>query len=73
MVALMGPSGAGKTTLLDVLAGKKTEGYITGDLLVNGKPRDESFNRIAGCQSSVTHARALCLICFAGVDRRRAV
>jgi ABC-type multidrug transport system ATPase subunit len=48
MVALMGGSGAGKTTLLDVLAGKKTGGYITNDALVNGKPRDKSFSRIAG-------------------------
>jgi ABC-type multidrug transport system ATPase subunit len=48
MVALMGGSGAGKTTLLDVLAGKKTGGDIINDALVNGKPRDKSFSRIAG-------------------------
>ena len=49
MVALMGASGAGKSTLLDVLAGKKTEGTIKGDILVNGRPRDPlSFSRIAG-------------------------
>jgi ABC-type lipoprotein export system ATPase subunit len=48
MVALMGGSGAGKTTLLDVLAGKKTGGTIANGPLINGKPRDLSFNRIAG-------------------------
>ena len=37
MTALMGASGAGKSTLLDVLAGKKTGGTITGDILVNGQ------------------------------------
>ena len=40
--------GAGKSTLLDVIAGKKTTGWITGDLLINGKPRDEFFPRFAG-------------------------
>jgi len=38
MMALMGSSGAGKTTLLDVLAGRKTEGSIRGEILVNGVP-----------------------------------
>ena len=33
MLALMGPSGAGKTTLLDVLAGRKTQGTITGQVV----------------------------------------
>ncbi|CAL4917606.1 unnamed protein product [Urochloa decumbens] len=32
--ALMGVSGAGKTTLLDVLAGRKTGGYIEGDIRI---------------------------------------
>jgi ABC-type multidrug transport system fused ATPase/permease subunit len=39
MCALMGASGAGKSTLLDVLAGRKTVGTITGDILFNGAPR----------------------------------
>eukprot|EP01097_Dermamoeba_algensis_P005405 TRINITY_DN3435_c0_g1_i1.p1 TRINITY_DN3435_c0_g1~~TRINITY_DN3435_c0_g1_i1.p1 ORF type:complete len:883 (+),score=240.04 TRINITY_DN3435_c0_g1_i1:368-2650(+) len=47
LVALMGASGAGKTTLLDVLADRKTGGRITGELLFNGKPRDDYFKRIA--------------------------
>lgn len=33
-------SGAGKTTLLDVLATRTSIGVITGEMLVNGKPRD---------------------------------
>lgn len=48
MVALMGPSGAGKSTLLDVLANKKTGGTMKGEILVNGKPRDETFSRLTG-------------------------
>lgn len=48
LTALMGVSGAGKTTLLDVLAQRTTMGIITGDMLVNGKPRDPSFQRKTG-------------------------
>ena len=48
LLALMGPSGAGKTTLLDVIAAKKTGGYITGDLHFNGLPRDQFFHRFTG-------------------------
>uniref|UniRef100_A0A7S3YEH2 ABC transporter domain-containing protein n=1 Tax=Lotharella globosa TaxID=91324 RepID=A0A7S3YEH2_9EUKA len=49
MVALMGPSGAGKSTLLDVIAGKKTSGWVSGTRLVNGKGFDASFfPRVAG-------------------------
>jgi len=45
LVALMGASGAGKSTLLDVLAGRKTQGTITGDILYNGKPRSLRVDR----------------------------
>lgn len=46
MTALMGSSGAGKTTLLDVLAGRKTEGTITGDIRLNGYPKmQKTFTR----------------------------
>ena len=38
----------GKSTLLDVLAGKKTSGLIEGEILVNGRPKDATFTRIAG-------------------------
>lgn len=48
LTALMGVSGAGKTTLLDVLAQRTTMGVITGDMLVNGKARDASFQRKTG-------------------------
>ncbi|PFH63104.1 hypothetical protein XA68_18241 [Ophiocordyceps unilateralis] len=48
LTALMGVSGAGKTTLLDVLAHRTTMGVITGDMLVNGKPLDASFQRKTG-------------------------
>ncbi|TKA56336.1 hypothetical protein B0A49_12974, partial [Cryomyces minteri] len=48
LTALMGTSGAGKTTLLDVLAQRTTMGVITGDMLVNGKPLDSSFQRKTG-------------------------
>jgi ATP-binding cassette, subfamily G (WHITE), member 2, PDR len=43
LTALMGVSGAGKTTLLDVLASRVTMGVITGEMLVNGQQRDQSF------------------------------
>ncbi|KAL3698091.1 hypothetical protein R1sor_012167 [Riccia sorocarpa] len=34
LTALVGISGAGKTTLMDVLAGRKTGGYIEGDIRI---------------------------------------
>ncbi|KAH7017092.1 ABC-2 type transporter [Ilyonectria destructans] len=48
LTALMGVSGAGKTTLLDVLATRVTMGVVSGDMLVDGKLRDESFQRKTG-------------------------
>lgn len=48
LTALMGVSGAGKTTLLDVLAQRTSMGVVTGDMLVNGKPLDASFQRSTG-------------------------
>ncbi|KAA8649825.1 uncharacterized protein ATNIH1004_002502 [Aspergillus tanneri] len=48
LTALMGVSGAGKTTLLDVLASRTTVGVISGDMLVDGRQRDESFQRKTG-------------------------
>jgi ABC-type multidrug transport system ATPase subunit len=47
--ALMGSSGAGKTTLMDVICGRKTEGVMEGEILVNGKPKvDSAFRKLAG-------------------------
>ncbi|KAJ5985637.1 hypothetical protein N7499_008075 [Penicillium canescens] len=48
LTALMGVSGAGKTTLLDVLANRTTMGVVTGDMLVDGRLRDNSFQRNTG-------------------------
>jgi len=56
LTALMGPSGAGKTTLLDVLSGRKTQGRVSGQILVNGHPKDpETFNRFAGYVEQQDH------------------
>ncbi|KAJ5091406.1 ABC multidrug transporter C [Penicillium alfredii] len=46
--ALMGVSGAGKTTLLDVLATRVTMGVVSGEMLVDGRIRDQSFQRKTG-------------------------
>jgi ABC-type multidrug transport system ATPase subunit len=40
--------GAGKTTFIDILAGRKNTGIVSGDIIINGKPRTKSFKRIAG-------------------------
>lgn len=48
LTALMGVSGAGKTSLLDALATRTTTGVITGDMLVDGRQRDTSFQRKTG-------------------------
>ncbi|WJX58199.1 ABC transporter G member 31 [Trifolium repens] len=49
LTALVGSSGAGKTTLMDVLAGRKTGGYIEGNIKISGYPKEQrTFARIAG-------------------------
>jgi ABC-type multidrug transport system ATPase subunit len=49
LTALVGSSGAGKTTLMDVLAGRKTGGYIEGDITISGHPKQQhTFARISG-------------------------
>ncbi|CAI5942986.1 unnamed protein product [Closterium sp. NIES-65] len=58
LTALVGVTGAGKTTLMDVLAGRKTGGYIEGDVMVAGHPKvHETFARVSGyCEQSDIHS-----------------
>ncbi|PNY15670.1 pleiotropic drug resistance protein 1-like [Trifolium pratense] len=58
LTALMGVTGAGKTTLMDVLAGRKTGGYITGNITISGYPKkQETFARISGyCEQNDIHS-----------------
>ncbi|KAL8229721.1 hypothetical protein R6Q57_014621 [Mikania cordata] len=58
LTALMGISGAGKTTLMDVLSGRKTSGYIEGDIKISGLPKvQQTFTRISGyCEQNDIHS-----------------
>ncbi|XP_009765624.1 pleiotropic drug resistance protein 3 [Nicotiana sylvestris] len=58
LTALMGVSGAGKTTLLDVLAGRKTSGYVEGEIKIGGYPKvQETFARVSGyCEQTDIHS-----------------
>ncbi|KAL8130556.1 LOW QUALITY PROTEIN: hypothetical protein V2J09_019711 [Rumex salicifolius] len=58
LTALMGVTGAGKTTLLDVLAGRKTSGYIEDDIRISGFPKvQETFARVSGyCEQTDIHS-----------------
>lgn len=58
LTALMGVSGAGKTTLLDVLAGRKTSGYIEGTITISGYPKNQkTYARVAGyCEQFDIHS-----------------
>ncbi|PON42827.1 ABC transporter-like [Parasponia andersonii] len=58
LTALVGVTGAGKTTLLDVLAGRKTGGYIEGNISISGYPKNqETFTRISGyCEQNDIHS-----------------
>nr|XP_043614363.1 ABC transporter G family member 35-like [Erigeron canadensis] len=61
LTALMGVSGAGKTTLLDVLAGRKTSGYVEGEIRISGFPKkQETFARISGyCEQTDIHSACI--------------
>ncbi|KAA3470541.1 pleiotropic drug resistance protein 1-like [Gossypium australe] len=58
LTALMGISGAGKTTLMDVLAGRKSGGYVKGTIKISGYPKkQETFARISGyCEQTDIHS-----------------
>lgn len=58
LTALMGVTGAGNTTLMDVLAGRKTGGYIQGSITISGYPKkQETIARIAGyCEKTDIHS-----------------
>lgn len=48
LIAIMGPSGAGKSSLLNIISGYRSAG-VTGELLVNGQPRDEHQFQRSSC------------------------
>ena len=58
LTALVGVSSAGKTTLMDVLAGRKTGGYIEGSISISGYPKYQAtFARVSGyCHQNDVHS-----------------
>ncbi|KAG5562936.1 hypothetical protein RHGRI_005614 [Rhododendron griersonianum] len=58
LTAFVGVSGAGKTTLMDVLAGRKTGGYIEGTISLSGYMKNQAtFARVSGyCEQNDIHS-----------------
>ncbi|XVF07652.1 hypothetical protein REPUB_Repub06bG0158000 [Reevesia pubescens] len=58
LTALVGVTGAGKTTLMDVLAGRKTGGYIEGNISISGYTKNQAtFARVSGyCEQNDIHS-----------------
>ncbi|KAK4836793.1 hypothetical protein QYF36_000243 [Acer negundo] len=58
LTALISVSGVGKTTLMDVVASRKTGGYISGNIMISGYPKkQETFARISGyCEQNDIHS-----------------
>ncbi|XVF78081.1 hypothetical protein PTKIN_Ptkin14bG0099900 [Pterospermum kingtungense] len=58
LTALVGVTGAGKTTLMDVLAGRKTGGYMEGCINISGYPKNQAtFTRVSGyCEQNDIHS-----------------
>jgi len=58
LTTLMVVSGVGKTTLMDVLAERKSGGYIEGNIRISGFPKkQETFARISGyCEQNDIHS-----------------
>uniref|UniRef100_A0A8C8UF66 Uncharacterized protein n=1 Tax=Peromyscus maniculatus bairdii TaxID=230844 RepID=A0A8C8UF66_PERMB len=46
--AIMGPEDGSRSWLLDVLAARKDPRGLSGDILINGKPRPANFKCISG-------------------------
>ena len=74
ITGLLGPNGAGKSTLLDILASRKSTGYISGRILFNGKPLHESGVRTAYVMQDNVHLPMLTVeetLTFASLLRMR--
>jgi ABC-type multidrug transport system ATPase subunit len=58
LTALMGVSGAGKTTMMDVLARRKTGGYIEGDISISGYPKKQEIFALLSryCEQNDIHS-----------------
>ncbi len=56
MIALVGASGAGKSTLLNTLSQRQKMGFVSGEMLVDGRPLGPEFQRGTGfCEQMDLH------------------